>query len=423
MSNGGKYVLAPTVSDDSDGCEIEGLNDGHSICSDEMEVAAHEVVEMEDHEPIEETSAVDGKSHHSDEITNNLTGKRPSEAMTTRETGETGRFDADPPLTTGFTDRGSNIRWEIIPKFPKDIPSNKLWENWQGFIENFELATSFSTFARQADRAKLLYMSIGKNLQDIVSAANLKPNYQDPTCYSTLVDGINKYFKSMTDTASEHDAFQAMRQAKGESIVAFHARLTQKARLCGYSTNEDRFVLAQLLKGMQNRELSLAARTYGHDASYIVQAATRVEAYRANEEVTEPLPTEPHFADVQAVNHKRAASRERHPGQFRKTRKFGNFRGSETRAEPRPEIKTPKESGHGFRQGRRNRCWRCGSLYHFSDECPALGQRCNFCGREGHFASKCTDRPRRKRINNVQEEEPRRSLPRGWKKESTPDQV
>lgn len=416
MPNEGRHVLAPIATNNSDDREMEDLYDGNSIFSDELDVAAHEVVETENLAPIKETSVADGNSRHLEEMTNNLTEKRTSEPSTLGKTSDSVRYDSDPSLGTGLSDRGSNIRWELIPKFPKDIPSNKLWENWQGFIENFELATSLSTFTRSTDRAKLLYLSIGKNLQDIINAANLQPNYQDPRCYSTLVDGINTYFKSMTDTAAEHEAFQSMRQVKGESIIAFHARLTQRVRLCGYSpTDQTRFVLAQLLKGMQNREIAVTARTYGHEASYIVRAATRVEAYKADEEITEPRTTEPRFVEVHAINRKRASNSESQPTTFRKPRKIEEFGGA--------DMKKSKASFQEYRQGRRNHCWRCGFTFHKGPKCPALERPCNSCGRVGHFASKCRNDSNKNRINNVQEEEPRKMEPHGWKMHSSEDQV
>lgn len=46
---------------------------------------------------------------------------------------------------------------------------------------------------------------------------------------------ILNYFRSMVDTVAEHEAFQARRQTKGETIVTFHAKLTQKMPLCRYN--------------------------------------------------------------------------------------------------------------------------------------------------------------------------------------------
>lgn len=292
MFSGGKYVLAPPADDGTDDSERD------SICVDDLEVAAHETVEMDGPSWVE-SEFENGSPRRLGEAGENSGEKHLPETDPNLDTDNVKeKQDLEHSLKASPVERGCNIRWDLIPKFPKEIPSNKLWEYWKNFIENFEIAVSLSTFTGPADRAKLLYLSLGKTLQDIISAANLQPNYRDPRCYATFVTDVNNYFKSMTDPAAEHEALLAMRQAKGESIVTFHANLTKQARLCGYTPNEEvRFVLAQLLKGMQNKELANTARTYGHNASIIVQAATRVEAYEAGQERVEG-----HAPEVLAVN-------------------------------------------------------------------------------------------------------------------------
>lgn len=94
----------------------------------------------------------------------------------------------------------------------------------------------------------------------------------------------------MVDITAEHAAFTNLKQESDEPTLAFHARLKEKVRLCGYSSaDQDRFVHAQLLKGMKNKELVKAARTFGYGTTFIVQCATREEAYAA--EAEQPLPS------------------------------------------------------------------------------------------------------------------------------------
>lgn len=401
MFHGGKYVLAPIVAND----QVIEVNldqvDGSSYLAEEQEVAAHETVETHDR--------TDERLRRLEEMIKNVSGssargRAPDTVPVTNNPDQSGRSNHEPSFASSSAERGGNIRWDLIPKFPTDIASNKLWEAWQSYIENFEIAVSLSTFTGQAERAKLLYLSLGTKLQDIINAANLHPNYPDPRCYSTLVEGINTYFRSMTDTAAEHEAFQAMRQAKGETIVTFHARLTQKVRLCGYSTlDQSRFVLAQLLKGMENRKLAMTARTYGHDAIYVVQAATRVEAYETGEQDEVPH----NSTDILAVDQKRLFRRDDQP--FSKARKIEDSMNER-------DGKFPSNSKE-YRPGRRTRCWRCGFTFHKGKSCPAKNKECNSCGRIGHYAGTCRSNARQNRVNNVQHE-PRKPLPHGWMKDS-----
>ncbi|XP_053686512.1 uncharacterized protein K02A2.6-like [Sabethes cyaneus] len=158
----------------------------------------------------------------------------------------------------------ATVRWDHIRNFPSGVPAHKMWEEWNRFIENFEIAASLGNAVNAAQRSKLLFLCLGQELQGIVRAAKLRPSLTQPDCYSTFVDNVRKYLQSMTDTGAEHDAFAGMKQAPGESALVFHARLQEKVRLCGYSpSDQERFVKNQLLKGLRNADLIKNARRTG----------------------------------------------------------------------------------------------------------------------------------------------------------------
>ncbi|XP_058814309.1 uncharacterized protein LOC131678289 [Topomyia yanbarensis] len=231
---------------------------------------------------------------------------------------------------------------------------------------------------------------MGEDLQGIVRAAKLRPDLRDPQCYATMVKNIDAHLKSMTDTAAEHEAFMNMRQSKDESAVAFHARLQEKVRLCGYSPNDqERFVRVQLLKGLTNRELAKAARTFGHETIYIVQSATRDEAYHTENATSSGI-------SALAVSQRRSVS----DGKFRKRQNRNQDTGIRQRY-------VPYTNKPGL--GRRFRCSKCNRMGHKQDLCPALNKKCNTCGMLGHFAVTC----HKKRVSLIQEKQERRE-PKGW---------
>ncbi|XP_055614289.1 uncharacterized protein K02A2.6-like [Uranotaenia lowii] len=242
-------------------------------------------------------------------------------------------------------------------------------------------------------RSKLLFLCLGQELQGIVRAAKLKPSLTEPDCYSTFKNNIRNYLQSMTDTAAEHEAFAAMKQGPGESAIAYHARLQEKVRLCGYSpSDQERFVRAQLLKGLRNRDLSKSARIYNYDINFIVQSATREEAYDA--ETSQPSGSD--IAIVQRSNWKRSSEPHRKRG-WDGTRndqhQSKRYRGPDRRFEER-----------------RSRCHRCNRPSHKPGTiCPALDKTCNGCGDRGHFIATCPKR----RINNLQRDSDRVN-PSGW---------
>lgn len=164
------------------------------------------------------------------------------------------------------TDGGmSFIRWDNIKQFLKGIAANKMWETWTKFIENFEIAASLSNAHDPVKRSQLLLLSVGDELQAIILSAKLRPTSNDLGCYVSFKNNIEAYLKLLTDTSAEHDAFLTMQQEKAESAVNFHARLMEKVWLRDNSSSEqDRFVRTQLIRGLKNRELAKAARTYGY---------------------------------------------------------------------------------------------------------------------------------------------------------------
>ncbi|XP_062549747.1 uncharacterized protein LOC134214375 [Armigeres subalbatus] len=295
------------------------------------------------------------------------------------------------------SDQASTIRLEGIPSFPKDIPASGMWEAFDNFIEKFEIAITLNNITDPTRQAKILYLVIGDNLQTIVRAAGLRPSLGEPDCYRKMVKNISEYFHSMTDTAAEHEAFTKMKQANGESTMAFHARLMSKVQLCRYSsTDQARFVRTQLFNGMTDQKLADQARTFGLEAAYIVQAATRKEAF-AGERNTNTLPesavqllSQPEKPVFQRSLQKGVRNFGRYNNQFsgnnqrRYTEQPSRYQNS-----PYKERNTP--AGRPL-LGKRGRCSRCDRPAHKGQECPALHQNCHKCGRRGHFAITCRQR-------------------------------
>lgn len=278
-----------------------------------------------------------------------------------------------------------NIRWEHLKPFPQDVPSSKLWETWSRYLETFEIGAEFSNANTPADKCRLLYLALGEEMQAIVRAAELRPPLDEADCYVKFIQRIDRYFKSMSDPAVEHETFLNMRQLEGESIVRFHTRLVEKVRLCEYSSGDQmRFVQLQLLKGMRNQELAKYARMYGHDTLQVVQAATRNEAYEAG------LLPGPSSAPPAAMAMERTY------------KKFGRSSNSSAafKKERKPTFSRDGFARKRFRPNTQELCKQCGRPVHKElAMCPATSRSCNVCKRRGHFAVMCP----KTRINYIDE--------------------
>ncbi|XP_055608770.1 uncharacterized protein LOC129756040 [Uranotaenia lowii] len=271
-----------------------------------------------------------------------------------------------------------SIRWDIIKPFPKNVPTSKMWEAWRHFIEDFEIASSLANIHSQKRRMDMLLLSMGDELKSIVGAAKLRPPVDDEECFKSLVKNIDKYLKSMTDPAAEHEAFSNMRQEEGESAVSFHARLTEKVQLCGYSeADTERFVWTQLTKGLRNADLRKDARIYGHDVNKIVVSATRAEAF-ASESVQASY-------ERSAMAISRSVNKERNYQRNRPTREPNRrvqFRNQSQRY-------NPYVSQQRLQVSRRKRCVRCFENLHDGKPCPAEEKQCYRCKQFGHVMKAC----------------------------------
>lgn len=292
--------------------------------------------------------------------------------------------------------RGSytTVRPEHIKPFPNGVRPNKMWAEWHDFIDNFEVAVSLHHADDPVYKLKLLYLSLGQELQAIVKAANLRPSLTESNCYTAFVKNIATHLRSMTDTAAEHRAFLKMKQGKDESTVAFHARLIRNVKLCGYSTSDQsRFVRAQLLDGLRNKELVKAARIYGYDTNFIVQSSTRDEAYEAE---TSEQSVDTNIFEIDQryrTNRKRInayqGSDYLHAKQRRTSSNPPFMQNRWANPLPRPGNVSLQYGNNSRSQGQRSRCPRCNNTFHRNPQCPALSRTCNNCGKVGHFAIAC----------------------------------
>ncbi|KAL9698527.1 hypothetical protein quinque_001968 [Culex quinquefasciatus] len=193
-----------------------------------------------------------------------------------------------------------SVRCDNVKPFPSGVPANKLWETWNGYIEIFEMSANLAGVNDPVKRSQLLYLSVGEELQGVITAAKLRPSLNDPDCYQRFVANIHNYFRSMMDPAAEHENFSKLRQGKTESALAFHARLTSKVRLCGYNPGDhEMFVRSQLLKGLRNKKLAKNARIYGQATNDVVLSAGRSDCLES--EIADPDPPSIDRPEVYAV--------------------------------------------------------------------------------------------------------------------------
>ncbi|KAL9704371.1 hypothetical protein quinque_007889 [Culex quinquefasciatus] len=175
------------------------------------------------------------------------------------------------PVASSSDTAPRSVRWDNIKPFPDGVPANKLYEQWQRYIRNFEMAADLNNARDPIIRSQLLLISVGEEMQGIIKAADLQPPLDSPDCYQNFTSNIVDYLRALTDPASELDDFSRMEQEKSEKAISFLARIKEKAKLCGYSAeNLDYHVRSQFLKGLANRDIVKDARRYKRNIGEIV---------------------------------------------------------------------------------------------------------------------------------------------------------
>ncbi|XP_062557160.1 uncharacterized protein LOC134222022 [Armigeres subalbatus] len=61
----------------------------------------------------------------------------------------------------------SSIRWDHLKPFPSGIAANKMWEEFNRYVENFEIAASLNNVNDPVKRSQQLFLSIGDELQAV----------------------------------------------------------------------------------------------------------------------------------------------------------------------------------------------------------------------------------------------------------------
>ncbi|XP_055633585.1 uncharacterized protein K02A2.6-like [Toxorhynchites rutilus septentrionalis] len=421
MFTGGRYVRAPEFQSDSEkldevpssasdyegrekqlhevgfgenetcGSELNGSDESTSETGDDERLSAHQGVELsamrnenrEYYERMKQMEATLNQLVKALDSNQSINGPN-------KPPGEVDHSWSIGSVVPGPSSSSSNIRWENIQPFPNNIPANKMWEHWHRFVDRFEIAMSLGNINDPVKLAQGLFISMGEKLQGIILAARLRPSLNEPNCYAVFVKNVEDYLRSMVDVTAEHEAFTNLKQYMDEPTLAFQARLMEKVRLCGYSRDDqNRFVRAQLLKGMRNKDLAKTARTFGYETTFIVQSATREEAYTA-----ETMQPDSSQAFAVTRNRQRAYDQQ----QWKRKHEIPNKDGNQRK----------KRDGHDNRYrgpGRRSRCSKCDKPFHKFGSCTAINNNCNNCGKRGHFAVVCWN----KAANNVQVD---RSQPR-----------
>lgn len=291
--------------------------------------------------------------------------------------------------------------WERFVKptpFPTGIAQSQRMSAWIDWRKQFKISISLAGSLTQKQKASLLFMSIGAEMQSIITAKNLMLEIDETEAnfahYDHLMTKLNEYFRDTTDATVDLETFSTMKQDVKETARDFEVRLMRQAAVCGLKDSVD-LVKNQYIRGMQNRELSKRAFVESWKLQDLVAAAARDEAMTMASGGFDPWggvkKQEAEPVEVAAVSEAirrrandapRYRSRDPRLTQGRYARPFNDRR---------------SRSAHDDR----GKCQACGLREHRYKVCPAVGKPCNKCGSTGHFARVC-----KREVNSIHNSRP-----------------
>jgi hypothetical protein len=133
------------------------------------------------------------------------------------------------------------------------------WAKWVNRFDNFLAALNITDDARR--KALILHYG-GEHVFEIFDTLNSNIRVKTPatagvaavneTIYEAARRALNDHFTPRVNTDFEMFTFRQLRQLEGESFDAFHTRLQQSAKNCGF-TDKNREIKTQLPRLHLNR--------------------------------------------------------------------------------------------------------------------------------------------------------------------------
>jgi hypothetical protein len=265
-----------------------------------------------------------------------------------------------------------------LPSFPPfDVDEDQSsvgprWAKWVNRFDNFLAALNITDDARRkalilhygGERVFEIFDTLDSNIR-VKTPATAGVAAVNETIYEAARRALNDHFTPRVNTDFEMFTFRQSRQLEGESFDAFHTRLQQSAKNCGF-TDKDKEIKAQLTIGCTSTELRrkiLEKPAMTLDGVLNKARALEAAATQANKMEMETDQT------ALAMRHNNS------------TREHPNWRGSQGQHDTIDQPKQPAD---------RRSCSFCGGQFHQRlSTCPARFHQCNNCLNIHHFEHLC----------------------------------
>lgn len=178
------------------------------------------------------------------------------------------------------------MKFMKIKPFPPSVPTAQKFETWMDYRKKLRIQFEQCGNVSQRFLATLLYTNVGEEVERIISSRNMMPEInevaEDFPHFEHLVEQLDNYFRSLSDSTVNYNILTSMEQKPEESAHDFHTRIIRQAETCGMSDTQA--IRNQFIKGMRDREHAIRAFTDGTELNAVVAAASRRESLAKNHE-------------------------------------------------------------------------------------------------------------------------------------------
>jgi Retrotransposon gag protein len=327
-------------------------------------------------------------------------GNRRNESKRSRQQSKRSR-DAD----KGSRARGkrpySSARIKIDP-FPKDVPSSSKLSTWEYYTQTQALAMERNGVTGQREKAIELRLTAGDEIGRIIMMERLMPEQHEVASnfefYKYLVDGVTRFFRSMSDGNINANEFQNVRQGENENVNEYATRFKMIAMKVGHVN--DAVATSAFIKGLRDENAKSLASSLNMTIEGTIPMVMRREANLSQNSFF--FPDQRETVRVAAVNENsgRHRSRERHSSdksdKYHKRKRERSRNKREQSRGRRDNVRDTKRPRKDDETG----CSKCGRKSHRDRRCPAIDKTCHICGERGHFMSQC-----KKKVREVKDED------------------